>query len=88
MLKPEDKIAVKRLLSAVMTDDVLAAEFNRASTEKLVEVQDYRVAMLGAYAGVLKEIMTERATPRARNASKMRVGPDIEAMRKKFGVKK
>lgn len=84
---PAERARVKSFLSAVLDSKDLKEQFEKASKQAKVECQDHRAAMLGQYAGILKEIMDDRAKPLDLTGTVQ--GPSLEQLKKKFlGPKK
>ena len=81
-LTPEERKTVKALLNEVLSDADLKEQFNRAQARRLQPCSDHKDAMLNQYAGILQEIMTDRANyvPPKVDA----VSPDIETLKKKY----
>jgi len=84
---PAERARVKSFLNAVLDSKDLKEQFEKASKQAKVECQDHRAAMLGQYAGILKEIMDDRAKPRDLTGTVQ--GPSLEQLKKTFlGPKK
>jgi cell division septum initiation protein DivIVA len=84
---PAERARVKSFLNAVLDSKDLKEQFEKASKQAKVECQDHRAAMLGQYAGILKEIMDDRAKPLDLTGTVQ--GPSLEQLKKKFlGPKK
>lgn len=78
---------IKDFLDSVLDDADLKAQFDKAAKQAKVECQDHRAAMLGQYAGILKEIIEDRAKPVDLTGTVQ--GPSLEQLKKKFlGPKK
>ncbi|MEZ0261491.1 MAG: hypothetical protein ACAH80_10805 [Alphaproteobacteria bacterium] len=73
---------VKDFLDSVLDDADLKAQFDKASKQAKIECQDHRAAMLGQYAGILKEIIEDRAKPL--DMTGVVQGPSLEQLKKKF----
>ena len=79
---PAERARVKSFLNAVLDSKDLKEQFDKASKQAKVECQDHRAAMLGQYAGILKEIMDDRAKPVDLTGTVQ--GPSLEQLRKKY----
>lgn len=89
-LKPEERKIVKETLAEVLDDKDLAAQFKKATHIRDTTPNDHLSGQMGQYAGILKEIMNERAARKARPLPKGVVqSPDLETLKKKYlGPKK
>lgn len=84
-LSPEERNIVKATLAEVLDDKDLKAQFKKASHIHDTSPNDHLSGQMGQYAGILKEIMDERAEKRARPLPKDVVhGPSLEQLRKKY----
>jgi cell division septum initiation protein DivIVA len=84
---PAERARVKSFLNSVLDSKDLKEQFEKASKQAKVECQDHRAAMLGQYAGILKEIIDDRAKPVDLTGTVQ--GPSLEQLKKKFlGPKK
>lgn len=60
-MTPAEREKLKRILSVVYSEDVnaLRADFNRISARAATHPGDHQSAVLGLYAGVLKEVLAQ-----------------------------
>jgi hypothetical protein len=64
-------------------DKKLKAEFDRAIKAKAIEAGDHQSAVLGTYAGLVKEILDERAGLRKAPEGTTTM-PSLEQLKKKY----
>lgn len=84
-LSPAERKIVKETLAEVLDDKDLKAQFKKASHIHDTSPNDHLSGQMGQYAGILKEIMNERAAERARPTPPGVVqGPSLEQLRKKY----
>lgn len=84
-LSPSERKIVKETLAEVMDDKTLAAEFKKATKIHDTSPNDHLSGQMGQYAGILKEIINERAERKARPMPKDVVqSPSLEELKKKY----
>lgn len=84
-LSPAERKIVKETLAEVLDDKTLAAQFKKAKHIHDTTPNDHLSGQMGQYAGILKEIMNDRAERKARPMPEGVVqGPSLEQLKKKY----
>lgn len=83
-LKPNERQIVKDTLAEVLDDADLAAQFKKAKHIHDTTPNDHLSGQMGQYAGILKEIMNERAARQNRKPEGVVQSPSLEQLKKKY----
>lgn len=83
-LKPDERKLVKSVLAEVLDDKDLAAQFKKAKHVHDTTPNDHLSGQMGQYAGILKEIMNDRAARRANPPKADVQSPSLEQLKKKY----
>lgn len=87
ILNREQREVVKTVLASVLDDADLKAQFDKASHTHRTTPNDSLSGDCGQYAGLLKEIIDERAAAAKKPRPPSTPGPDLETLKKKYGPK-